>query len=190
MPYYPKITGKKCFLSPCTLEDAEKWSAWLNDLDVSLPLGDEAYATLGFEKMQDDVRGIIASGDPIFTIVEKDTGCAIGRCLLFNVDSVNRSAWVGIFIGDKAYWNRGYGQEALKLLLEYGFNLLNLHNIMLGVFAFNQRAIRAYQKVGFKEIGRRREARIIAGKKHDVVLMDILEDEYRALNPPYLTVYP
>ena len=85
---------------------------------------------------------------------------------------------VGLVIGDRAYWGKGYGFEAMQLLLDYGFNLLNLHNIMLGVFAFNQRALRLYQKLGFREIGRRRQARMIAGQRHDVIFMDLLATEF------------
>ena len=85
---------------------------------------------------------------------------------------------LGIVIGEKAWWNRGNGQRAIELLLDYGFNLLNLNSIMLGVIAFNERAIRCYRKVGFREIGRRRQARVINGKKYDVILMDILAEEF------------
>jgi RimJ/RimL family protein N-acetyltransferase len=90
---------------------------------------------------------------------------------------------LGIVIGEKAYWNKGFGQEATRLLLDFGFNLLNLNSVILGTFAFNQRAIAAYRKVGFKEIGRRREGRILAGKKYDVIFMDILAEEFRTLYP-------
>ena len=68
----------------------------------------------------------------------------------------------------------------MRLLLDYGFGLLNLNSVMLGTFAFNQRAIHCYERVGFKVIGRRRQARIIAGVKYDAVLMDILADEYES----------
>ena len=64
------------------------------------------------------------------------------------------------------------------MLLDYGFNLLHLNNIMLGMFSFNERALACYRRVGFKEIGRRRQARIIGGKKYDLVLMDMLADEW------------
>jgi len=85
---------------------------------------------------------------------------------------------LGIVIGEKGYWGKGYGQDAVRLLLDYGFNLLNLNSVMLGTFSFNQRAIHCYKKVGFKEIGRRRQARIIAGTAYDNVLMDILAEEF------------
>ena len=66
----------------------------------------------------------------------------------------------------------------LKLLLDYGFNYLNFKNIMLKVYSFNERAMKAYKKVGFKEIGRRRESYFLNGKYYDDVYMDILSDEF------------
>ena len=83
-----------------------------------------------------------------------------------------------IFIGEEENRSKGYGTEALKLLLDYGFNYLNLHSIMLCVMSFNERAIACYKKVGFKEAGRLRENYFLNGKYHDVVYMDILENEF------------
>jgi RimJ/RimL family protein N-acetyltransferase len=103
--------------------------------------------------------------------------------MFFTVDLVNRTGMLGIVIGEKSRWDQGYGEEAVNLLLDYGFNLLNLNNVMLGTFSFNKRAIRCYEKVGFKLVGRRREARIIAGEKHDLILMDILAAQFES---PYV----
>lgn len=183
MTYYHKLTGEKCCLSPIQPEDALAWAAWMNDLEITIPLGDEAYIPYPLDKMREEVNDAIRRGEHIFSIVNLADDRLIGRCLLFALDTVNRSAMVGIFIGDKTSWGQGYGQEASRLLLDYAFNLLNLHSIMLGAFSFNSRAIHAYQKLGFKEIGRRREARLIAGKAYDVVLMDLLEDEFRQRFP-------
>ena len=180
MPHYQKLSGEKCYLSPPASEDAELWAAWFNDLEVTLPLGDEAYMPFGLEKAREEVADTIRWQGHIFSIVDLESDRLIGRCLLFSVDPVNRSAKLGIFIGEKSLWGRGYGQEAIRLLLDYAFNLLNLHSVMLGAFAFNERALAAYRKAGFREIGRRREARLVGGRAHDVVLMDILEDEFRA----------
>jgi RimJ/RimL family protein N-acetyltransferase len=180
MPHYKLVTGEKCYLSPLQAADAVEWAAWFNDLDVTLPLGDEAYSTTGFEVHQEDVLQIMRERSPVFSIVRLDTDELIGRCLLFGVNQVDRSAMLGILIGDKSCWNQGYGSEALILLLDYAFNLLNLNSVMLGVFAFNQRAAASYRKVGFQEIGRRRQARIVGGQAHDVILMDLLADEFRA----------
>lgn len=173
-----KLIGENIALAPVRVEDAEKWAEWLNDLAVSIPLGSEAYTSLSIENMRQEINEMIGHHDPCFTIVENESDRPIGRCLLFSVDRTNRTAMMGIFIGEKQYWNAGYGKEATRLLLDYAFNLLNLNSIMLGVFEFNQRAIHCYQSVGFKEIGRRRQARIIGGRTYDAILMDILAGEF------------
>jgi RimJ/RimL family protein N-acetyltransferase len=116
----------------------------------------------------------------VFSIVTLDGDVLIGRGMLFAVDHINRSAMLGLVIGEKEYWGQGYGTEATRLLVDYGFSLLNLNSIMLGCFAFNTRALRCYEKVGFRVIGRRRQARIIAGVAHDVVEMDILAEEFES----------
>ncbi len=181
MTQYKKLIGKKCYLSPPSLEDAEKWAGWNNDLEVTIPMGEEAYIPFPVEKTREIIEDVIKKQAHWFNIVDQKTNTVIGRCMLFAIDQVDRSAKLGIAIGDKTYWDKGYGQEATELLLDYGFNLLNLHNIMLGVYSFNQRAISCYRKIGFKEIGKRREARIICGKKYDVVLMDMLATEFQSV---------
>ncbi len=183
MAYYRKLAGEKCYLSPVQAEDAEHWTAWMNDLEVTVPLGDEAYLPYSLEKMRAEVAEAIRQQQHIFTIVEITADRPVGRCLLFAIDTVNRSAMLGIVIGEKSAWNRGLGTEATRLLLDYAFNLLNLHSVMLGTFEFNRRAIRTYEKAGFQRIGLRREARIVAGKAWGVVLMDMLEEEFRSRWP-------
>jgi RimJ/RimL family protein N-acetyltransferase len=178
VPTYKMLAGAKCYLSPCSLEDAGRWAEWFNDLEVTIPLGDEAYTPTSLEGEQSTIQDILKRNSHVFSIVDLETDQAIGRCMYFNVDAVNRTAMLGIVIGEKRSWDQGYGQEALSLLLDYGFNLLNLNNVMLGTFSFNERAIRCYEKVGFKLIGRRREAKIIAGEKYDLILMDILAEQF------------
>ncbi len=88
------------------------------------------------------------------------------------------TAELGISIGDPADRGRGYGTEATRLLLDYAFTVLGVFNVWLDTLAYNVGAIRAYEKVGFREIGRRRGARVLAGRRYDVVLMDCLADEF------------
>jgi RimJ/RimL family protein N-acetyltransferase len=163
------------------MEDAEQWAQWDNDLEVTLPLGDEAYTPFPLSKSEEVMAGILRRQDHVFGVVDLETDELIGRGMLFDLDLVNRKAMLGIVIGAKAYWGQGYGQEAVRLLLEYAFSLLNLNSVMLGTFSFNRRAIHCYERVGFKEIGRRRQARIIGDRKHDVVLMDILAEEFESV---------
>ncbi len=180
MTYYKKLVGKKCYLSPVSLEDAAKFTEWDNDLEITMPLGDEAYTPYALEKTKEIVGNVIQHQDHVFSIVNLETDKLIGRGILFDIDQINRKAMLGIVIGEKGYWGQGYGQDAIRLLLDYGFNLLNLNSIMLGTFSFNRRAINCYKRVGFKEIGRRRQARIIGQKKFDAILMDILAGEFES----------
>lgn len=177
MPHYKKLVGRHCYLSPLSHEDAEAHTRWENDLTLAIPLGDEAYTPTSLEKMHEQIDAALRNQAHVFSIVALDTDQTVGRCMLTNLDAVNRSAMLGILIGPE-HQNQGFGQEATRLLLDYAFNLLNLNSVMLGVFAFNARAIAAYSKVGFQEIGRRRQARIIGGKAYDVILMDILAEEF------------
>ena len=104
----------------------------------------------------------------------------IGNCGFHEIDWRNRSAEVGIMIGDKASWNQGYGTEAMRLLLKLGFEQLDLNRIFLRVFETNPRAIRAYEKVGFVHEGRQRQAERQAGRFIDVLVMSVLQSEWRA----------
>lgn len=180
MTHYKKLIGQKCYLSPLSTDDAERIAQWENDLEVALPLGDEAYLLASSEKGQETIHEALTQGWHVFGIVDVATDMLIGRSVLFNINHIDRRAMFGILIGEKEFWGKGYGQEATRLTLDYAFNLLNLNSVMLGVFDFNQRGIQAYRRVGFKEIGRQRQFRIIAGQKYDLVLMDILAEEFES----------
>ena len=93
-------------------------------------------------------------------------------------DHRNRSASFGIMIGEPECRGRGYGTETTSLMLDYAFTGLGLHNVMLTVFAFNPGGLRAYEKSGFKTIGRRRECRAVGGEVHDEIYMDCLASEF------------
>ena len=172
----PKLIGPRVSLAPMSPDAAEQLATWFNDLEVALPVGDEAYQTITADRM----RTSLSASEHDFVILTDVAGTPtpIGRCLLFAVNHVDRHAMLGICIGDKSHWNRGLGGEAVELLLEYAFNLLNLSSVILATFAFNSRAISCYRRIGFREIGRRRKARLIAGTHHDAILMDMLAEEF------------
>ena len=111
-------------------------------------------------------------------VQEGDEWELLGNCGFFAIDWRNRSAELGIFIGDKSYWNQGYGSEVMKMLLQHGFSTLNLHRIYLRVFEDNPRAIRAYEKAGFVHEGRQRQAEFHDGQFHDVLFMSVLRPEW------------
>ena len=179
--YFKKLIGRTCYLSPVSKDSTESWTRWDNDLEVGIPLGSEPYTPTTIETTQENIESIIKEKIHGFDILEMETDHLIGRCFLGSVDPVNRSARLGIVIGEKTHWDRGFGTEALQLLLDYAFSILNLNSVNLGTYSFTERAIACYTKVGFKVIGRRREARIIGDKKYDALMMDILASEYETV---------
>jgi len=105
----------------------------------------------------------------------------IGTCAFSPLDGDNGSALFHITVGERDCWGRGYGSEATALMLEHAFGTLRLHRVALSVFAFNERAIRAYRKLGFVIEGQSREAIWRDGRFWDEILMSIIEDEWRTV---------
>jgi RimJ/RimL family protein N-acetyltransferase len=112
-------------------------------------------------------------------IHEREGGRLIGTCAFSQLDGDNGSALFHITIGEVDAWGRGHGTEATRLMLDHGFATLGLHRIALTVFAFNERAIRAYLRCGFVEEGRSREAIWRDGRRWDELLMGQLAHEWR-----------
>lgn len=178
MKYYKKLIGDRIYLSPLNIEDAEKYVEWLCDFRTTDGLGSSS-KLMAIENEKEWIMNAMKSNDFIFAIVDLNNDKLIGNCSILNISQKDRIAEVGIFIGEEANRSNGYGAEALKLLLDYGFNYQNLNNIMLTVMSFNERAIRCYEKVGFKEFGRRRECYFLNGKYYDRIYMDILASEFK-----------
>jgi diamine N-acetyltransferase len=111
-----------------------------------------------------------------FTIYDLDDGAPVGTALLVRVDQHAGTAEFGLTIGERR--NQGLGTEATRLVLDWAFTVMGLHNILLVTFSWNLPAIRAYSKAGFREIGRRRGAVVTYGQRHDQVLMDAVADEF------------
>ncbi len=108
----------------------------------------------------------------------------IGSCAFSQLDADNGSALFHITIGEKDLWGHGYGTEATRLMLAHAFTSMGLHRVSLAVFAFNERAIRSYEKVGFVVEGRARDAIYRDGRYWDEIDMSMLESEWRATQAP------
>ena len=102
----------------------------------------------------------------------------IGYANLRDFNNIHGTAEIGITLGEASERGKGYGSEAVRLLLGYAFQHLHVWNVWLDTAAYNHRAIRAYEKAGFREIGRRRGARVAGGARHDIVLMDCTRDDF------------
>lgn len=111
-----------------------------------------------------------------FAIEDYSTGRYIGGCGIQNVNWLARVATVGIMIGDKNYWGNGYGTEAMKLLLNFIFNDMNINKVRLGTFSFNERAIKSYKKCGFEIEGVLKNEIFKNGKYYDEIIMSVFRD--------------
>lgn len=175
MKYFPKVAGKRVYLSPISLEDAEVYSSWLNDLETTrFLLNSSQMITVQAERE----FLVSLSKEQNYAIIERSSDTLLGNCGLMDVDRVHRSAEVGIFIGEKSKWGQGYGTEALSLLCDFAFNILNLRSLSLRTYEYNTRAMASYEKVGFKKAGRLRKAHFYGGEYHDIVLMDLLVEDF------------
>ena len=180
MNYFKKLVGERIYLSPkgTSEEELQKFTEWMNDFQVTDYTGKTAsICTLPGEKEWLE-KSSMNSKSRTFDIVTLDENKLIGTIGLEDFNWIERTAVLGIFIGDKDYRNNGYGTEAIQLLLEYGFKYLNLHSIRLTLLSANERAHKCYLKCGFKDAGRIREKIFLNGKRYDELIMDILENEF------------
>ncbi|MCL4544507.1 MAG: GNAT family N-acetyltransferase [Chloroflexi bacterium] len=170
------ILGEKVALGPLRRDLMPLLQKWLNDFEVARTTWGALPQTL--EDAEDRYKKNTGERTASFTIYERATMRPLGTTLLYDIDHRDRKAYFGILIGEKDYWGKGYGTETTRLMLDYAFNGLDLHNVMLWMQAYNERALRAYVRAGFKIIGRRREAHRLGGRAYDEICMDCLASEF------------
>jgi len=173
-----RMIGERIYLRPLELEDVERCMKWINDPEVNHFLVSGRFPINQLREEEWLRNHYKSDKDVIFAICLKEKDRHIGNCGLHLINWVDRNAVLGIMIGEKHYWNKGYGTEAVKLLLKYAFSILNLVRVELTVFDFNKRGIRAYKKAGFKEEGRLRKKRFKNGEYCDEIFMGVLREEW------------
>lgn len=172
--------GTKVILRSLELSDLEEMIASWNNLELRMNTGNT------IAQSRNDLEEFIKNSwdlkknekGYIFAIENKSSQEFLGHCSLFILNTTVRSANLGIFIYRKENWNKGFGTDAMKVLLYIGFNYLNFHRIELGVYPSNERAIHVYKKIGFQEVGRKRDNRFMNGAYRDEIIMDILKPEW------------
>ncbi len=175
------IYGDRIRLRGVERTDLPVFITWLNDPEVIEGLA--LYRPLSMaEEEQWFEKMLTRSQDERPFVIEartEDGWQVIGNLALFDIKWREKSAELGIVIGEKTYWNKGYGGDAIRTLLTHGFETLNLHRIFLRVYEFNLRAIHAYEKIGFVHEGRMRQAEYSRGRYIDVLLMSVLSNEWK-----------
>ena len=180
MKYFKKLVGDRIYLSPrgASDEEIEKFTEWMNDFQVTdyINKSEQIMTAIGEKEWLENTAR--KNENKNFNIIDLNSNKLIGTIGLEKFNWTSRNAVLGIFIGDKNYRNNGYGTEAIKLLLEFGFKYLNLHSIRLSLLSVNERAHKCYLKCGFKDAGKSREEIFLNGKYYDKLYMDILEGEF------------
>jgi RimJ/RimL family protein N-acetyltransferase len=174
------LRGSKVRLTALRQDDASKIAEWnedvgylrLQDTNTALPKS-KAQIEAELEQLQ--------GGNAIlFTIRTNEEEALIGTAGFYEIEWANQSAWLGIGIGDRTAWGKGYGSEALRLLLQYGFDEMNLHRVTLTVVEYNKRAIAMYERAGFKHEGTFREFGRRDGKRYEMYLYGLLRPEWES----------
>lgn len=199
------IYGERIRLRAPERSDIPHFVNWLNDpevvagLDLYLPMSNaeeenwfdemlkspQAQHPMVIEMCVPGKRPDSAVSSPPDIMPVVNEWVAIGNCGFNQIDWRCRHAEIGIFIGEKRFWNQGYGREAVETLVRFGFETLNLHRIWLRVYASNKSAIRCYENAGFKHEGRMREAFYKDGIYIDILIMSILENERKNAPAPH-----
>lgn len=174
------LCGERIYLRPAERDEVELMATWLNDAHVTETLGGRGpQGDSAEERWFEELQAEQGKSRWHFVICLRADDRPIGIVGLQSVDQVNGKAELGVAIGEPELWDQGYGSEASQVILDFGFGELRLHRIYLHVFAANGRAMRLYEKLGFRLEGTGRQAVYRHGARHDVQLMGLLHDEWQ-----------
>jgi diamine N-acetyltransferase len=176
------VVSERVALGPLRRDLAETYARWVNGIEVRHGLQFAGVVTPQTEgDFLDESMKAMAERQPTavhFTVYDCEDGAPVGTASLMEVNHMLGRARFGILLGERR--GRGLGTEATRLVLDWGFHVLCLHNVLLEVMAWNERAIRAYERAGFRRVGVRRGAVMAMGERCDEVLMDAIAPEFGA----------
>jgi RimJ/RimL family protein N-acetyltransferase len=178
------IIGDQIRLRAIEKDDLPFYVKWLNDPEVRLGLS--MVLPLSMAEEEEWFENMLKRSPyerPLAIEIQPDPGkdkwVFVGNGGLFGIDWQNRVAEIGIHIGEKKYWDQGFGTRVMQLFIQHGFDNLNLNRIWLRVFETNPRAIRSYEKAGFVHEGKYRQGQYLEGKYVDVMIMSVLQSEWQ-----------
>ncbi len=173
------FSGEKVNLRSVELADLDNCLAWLNDPEVT------RYLLAGLwpvsrEAESQWIQRRALDNDPTdkALVIETKDGTYLGNIGLHHIDFPSGTAELGIVIGRKDYWGKGYGTDAMKVMLRHAFENLRLRKVMLSVFGSNVRAQKAYAKVGFKQVGCLKQHLLKQGQFEDIIYMEVFKEEF------------
>ncbi len=163
--------------------DTEKFSAsytrWAQDSEFWRLLNSNASMLYPQKQMREFFEKIIPE-HYFFGIHTLAEDALIGFVELGGPEWVSGNTWLGIGVGERECWSKGYGTDAMKVAVRFAFRELNLHRVSLDVFEYNPRAIRCYEKAGFRHEGRARGVLNRDGRRWDLIYMSILRSDWEA----------
>lgn len=179
------FSGRLVALGPLCKDYMDIYMKCNNDFETTRTLGDSRPAT--FEALSDAIDNFGKNTNYVFfTIFEKSSGRAIGFTYLDNIDHKHRTASYNIVICEADCRGQGYGTETTRLMMNYAFSILGVQNLGLTVYEFNALAIRAYEKAGFVQFGRRRQSHFMGGRFWDSIYMESLSSEFKPSVPTWI----
>ncbi|WDT80179.1 MAG: GNAT family protein [Candidatus Manganitrophus sp.] len=172
------LEGKRIYLREVRPSDVnERYYRWMNDPEITRFL-ESRFAPNAIENLRDYVAGKLGDRDNIFlAIVLKKEDRHIGNIKLGPIQWIHRLADIGLLIGEKDCWGKGYATEAIQLVSDYAFNVLNLHKVAAGCYGPNEGSARAFQKAGFVVEGVRKEQFYTNGSYVDDILLGLIRPD-------------
>ncbi len=178
MPSDELLHGELVVLDAIVREDLQRIADWFSDEETLRLTWHSAMMPITVDDETERFEQARKSKRYDFAIRTLDSRTLIGVCQLTHFDHRSQSAMFGITVGDQNYWGKGFGTDATRRILDHAFLELNLHRVELGVWSYNQRAVKSYEKVGFRHEVTQRQAIVRDGQYHDIHIMGILRDEW------------
>ncbi len=171
--------GEKTILRAYEKKDLEDAHRLFNDLEVQRLLNPGVILPLSLEEEQKFIETNAASKESRYNFaIETHDGVYIGGCGYFDFNRRNGTTYIGIAIAHRDYWGKGFGTDALRVLLRFLFLELNVRKVLLNVFAFNERAVACYRRLGFGEEGRLKQQVYRDGTYHDELIMSLFREQF------------
>jgi RimJ/RimL family protein N-acetyltransferase len=173
------IKGDKTYLTELDWDNSEIVRGWINDPEVHKYLA-TGHTPLTKEDERRYYESHVSSTETRnFEIHVAEDGRYIGNVGLKGIHPVHRHAELGIVVGRKEDWGKGFAFDAIVTCLRYGFDTLGLHTVMLRAHEEHERALRLYRRIGFVDVGRERETVFQDGRYADWVVLDMIDREFR-----------